>query len=331
MSSKGPARKAAPSRYFEASTVVVPAAQSREFWRFGVLNRSDADFHEEDLGAPYRGRIRGYFGARSQIRDGRSDPIILRRTAEVRRRDGGDEILLSAALHIGRETWVGEPDRMFRVETGDLLVVDLAKATTLDAGEYREVNFRLSRPLVAAAIGRDPAFLGGRILPKTPLTAMLYANLRSFVDALPTMEESERAAALGACTEFALQTLDFVVRRFDGAADTPSDRLFEAAERLVERNLGLRRLSPEWLALKLGCSRSAIYRLFRLHGHSVMEFISERRLTRAYETLGDPDNRQTIADVASSCGFDDPSSFSRMFRQRFSCTPREARLSPSRP
>ena len=328
MTAKGAPPLSAPGRFFEISTAAAPAAQSREFW---LLNRSEADFHDADHRAPYQGRVRGYFGAKSQIRDGRSDPIILRRTADVCRRDGSDEILLSAVLQVGRETWAGEPDRMFRIQAGDLVVADLAKALTLDAGQYREINFRLSRPLVAAAIGRDPGFLNGRILPKTPLTAMLYANLRSFVVALPTMEESERAAALVACTEFALQTLDFVVHRFDGAADTPSDRLFEAAERLIERNLGLRRLSPDWLAQKLGCSRSAIYRLFRLHGHPVMEFISERRLRRACETLGDPDNAQTIADVASSCGFDDPSSFSRRFRQRFDCTPREARLCRSRP
>lgn len=215
---------------------------------------------------------------------------------------------------------------MFRVQTGDLVVADFARAMTLDVGQYREVNFRLARPLVAAAIGRDPGCLSGRILPKTPLTAMLFQHLRAFAEALPTMEEDERAAGLEATTEFALQTLDFVVRRFDGAADTPSDRLFEAAERLVERNLGLRRLSPEWLARKLGCSRSAIYRLFRQRGHSVMEFVSERRLQRAYESLANPDNRQTIADIASSCGFDDPSAFSRLFRRRFGCTPREARV-----
>jgi AraC-like DNA-binding protein len=250
----------------------------------------------------------------------------MRRSAEVCRRDGSDEILLSAALHVGRETWVGEIGREFRVEAGDLVVCDFAKPLTLDAGEYREVNFRLARPLVAAAIGRDPACLGGRILPKTPLTRMLFGALRDFADALPAMDDDERAAALEVCTEFALQTLDFVVRRFDGPADAPSGRLFEAAERLIERHLGLRKLSPEWLAAKLGCSRSAIYRLFQARGLSVMDFVFERRLAQAHKSLADPENAQTIADLAASCGFDDPSSFSRMFRRRFGCTPREARI-----
>jgi AraC-like DNA-binding protein len=292
-----------------------------------VLNRSLADFHAGRSSAPYRGNIRAFIGPRSQIRDARCDPIILRRTAETCRRDGGDEILVSAALYAGMEVRIATQDQVAHVRAGDLFVHDFAQPMAVDASEYREVNFRLARPLVAAAIGRDPAFLSGRILPKTPLTQMLFANLRDFAEALGTMEEAERAAALEASTEFALQTLDFVARRFEGAEGAPSALLFEAAERVIDRYLGLRRLSPDWLARKLGCSRSAVYRLFRARGHSVMEFVSERRLARAFADLADPDNALTIADVASSCGFDDPSSFSRMFRRRFGCTPGEARAS----
>ena len=325
MSRKRPLRSSEPGRYLEASTAFVPDRLSREFWRFGVLNRSEADFHAEDISAPYRGRVRGFIGPRSQIRDGRCDPIILRRTTEMCRRDGGDEILLSAALHVDREVRIEGPVHMARVNAGDLIVLDFAKPVTVDAGQYREVNFRLARPLVAAVVGRDPAFLNGRVLPRTPLTQMLFANLRDFADALPTMEQAEREAALEASTEFALQTLDFVVRGFEIDDGAPSTHLFEAAERIIDRNLGLRRLSPDWLAHKLGCSRSALYRLFRVRGHPVMEFVSEKRLTKAFASLADPDNSLTIADVAASCGFDDPSSFSRMFRRRFGCAPRALR------
>jgi len=331
MGREGAGRRPASSRYFEASTAAVPARQSREFWRFSVLNRSIADFRDGRSSAPYRGSIRAFVGLRSQIRDGRGDPIILRRTAETCRRDGGDEILISAALHVGRELWIGGPDRMARVQSGDLTVLDFAQSTTADAGEYREVNFRLARPLLAGAIGRDPAFLHGQVLPKTPLTQMLFANLRDFANALPAMQEAERHAALEASTEFALQTLDFVVRGFEFGDGAPPARLFEAAERVIDRNLGLSRLSPDWLARKFGCSRSAVYRLFRARGCSVMEFVTEKRLTKAFASLADSDNRLTIADIALSCGFDDPSSFSRMFRRRFGCSPRELRAPGRRP
>ena len=158
---------------------------------------------------------------------------------------------------------------MARVQSGDLTVLDFAQSMTADAGEYREVNFRLARPLLAGAIGRDPAFLHGQVLPKTPLTQMLFANLRDFANALPAMQEAERDAALEASTEFALQTLDFVVRGFEirrrrafGAAvrsrragHRPPSRLAQAVAGLARGQawlLTVRRLSPVPRARLLG-------------------------------------------------------------------------------
>jgi AraC family transcriptional regulator, positive regulator of tynA and feaB len=312
-------------RYFDTSTIVVPPHVRREFWRFGVLNRTDADFHDSDLSSAYEGRMCGVIGPKSEIRDGRTRPIILKRSARVCRRDGNEDMLLSAVLHADDRSYNGEGDSLVRLSTGDIVVQDFRMAGVRDVGDYREVNFRIARPLVAAAIGRDPGFLSGRVLPKTPLTLMLFDHLRIFVDALPKMEDAEREAGLETTTEFGLQTLGFVASRFAGANEPPSDRLFDAAKRIIERNLGVRRLSPEWLAAKLECSRTTVYRMFRAQGLQVMEYVAERRLARAFESLVDPNNRLPIADIAASVGFDEPSTFSRLFRRRFGCTPREAR------
>ena len=65
----------------------------------------------DDSSAPYRGSIRAFAGLRSQIRDGRCDPIILRRTAETCRRDGGDEILIEC----GAPCRQGGLDRRVRI------------------------------------------------------------------------------------------------------------------------------------------------------------------------------------------------------------------------
>ncbi len=62
-----------------------------------------------------------------------------------------------------------------------------------------------------------------------------------------------------------------------------------------------------------------------------MEFVSEGRLAKAFASFADPNNALSIVDIARSCGFDDPSSFSRMFRQRFGCTPGTARASARKP
>lgn len=313
------------SRYFEIATIAFPPGQQREFWRYGILNRSEADFHPTDLARSYHGQLRGYLGTHSQIRDGQADPIILRRTAALCRRDGSDEILLSAILHLGRPARVNHDGREVEIHQGDIMMYDFARPLEIDVGRYREVNFRLSRSLVAAATGRDPAAFGGTALPRTPLTRMLFAHLRDFVEALPVMTDTERQATLDVATEFALQALSVAGGGLPPEDDTRADWLWEAVKRLIDRNLAHQDLSPERLAHALSNSRSSIYRLFRGRGLTVMGYVMERRLARARDMLGDPENRLTIADISAACGFDDPSYFSQVFRRRFGCQPREAR------
>ena len=64
-------------------------------------------------------------------------------------------------------------------------------------------------------------------------------------------------------------------------------------------------------------------------GLSVMEHITGLRLDKARDMLRDPENQLKIADISAACGFDDPSTFSRLFRRRFSCQPRETRVRPN--
>ncbi len=56
-----------------------------------------------------------------------------------------------------------------------------------------------------------------------------------------------------------------------------------------------------------------------------MGFVRETRLARSRAMLADPACRQTIGEIASHCGFDDPSAFSRSFRRRYGCQPGEVR------
>jgi AraC-like DNA-binding protein len=70
-------------------------------------------------------------------------------------------------------------------------------------------------------------------------------------------------------------------------------------------------------------SRSTVYRLFEPLG-GVRQFINGARLERCYGQLRGADPRCVkIADIASSWGFDDASSFSRRFRSRFGVAPSE--------
>ncbi|MGS0891294.1 helix-turn-helix domain-containing protein [Burkholderia stagnalis] len=99
----------------------------------------------------------------------------------------------------------------------------------------------------------------------------------------------------------------------------------------VKLNILQAHLSPEFISKAIGISRAKLYQLFQGSG-GIMRWIQRQRLERAYEVLTDPDwPHERIASIAWRHGFADEKYFSRIFRARFGCTPREARESQRGP
>jgi len=103
----------------------------------------------------------------------------------------------------------------------------------------------------------------------------------------------------------------------------------ETPERLIrvlaymEQEYG-RKLTVAQLAGIAGMSEGHFSRLFKLYMRKTpIEYLNGYRLQRAAEQL----RRRgvTVSEAALSCGFDNFSYFSKMFRSRFHCTPSEYR------
>jgi AraC-like DNA-binding protein len=91
--------------------------------------------------------------------------------------------------------------------------------------------------------------------------------------------------------------------------------------------MGDEELSVEELGQEVGMSRSQLHRkLTALTNQSPSDFIRYMRLHRAMALL--QGNAGTVAEVAYSVGFGDPSHFSRRFHEFFGITPGEARKAP---
>jgi AraC-like DNA-binding protein len=317
-------------RYFELSTDHVAPGHGRQFWRDTALNRSDADFPSDANPRGFAARVRGFAGTASELREGRSAALTLRRSAIRCRQDGGNEIVLSGIIASDGVAWYRKEDTEFAIPTGRLLVNDMAVPFSIAMPGYRSINFRLPRAAVATAINDDPAALAGRLLPATPLTGLLFDQLTRFADALRGMDDAAREVALDVATDFALATLRLEIRGGQWEEGAHGAGLRQAAQRFIERNLDRRDLNPDTVARALRCSRTHLYRLFARDGESVMGFVREVRLRRSREMLADADSCLTIGEIAQLCGFDDPSAFSRSFRRRYGCQPGDVRRAARR-
>jgi AraC family transcriptional regulator, positive regulator of tynA and feaB len=95
--------------------------------------------------------------------------------------------------------------------------------------------------------------------------------------------------------------------------------LYERAVRCIEHLFRDPALTVPVLANELSVSVRLLHQVFAEHHQTVGGFLAETRLRAAEAMLRQ--RHETIAVVASTCGFGDLSHFSRQFRERFGVTP----------
>lgn len=160
---------------------------------------------------------------------------------------------------------------------------------------------------------------------EAPMERMLQDYVLLLAGRLPGMAPEE-AARMGEAT-----------RAMVAACIQPDpDRLMQAGpqvelvqmaqiKRLIRNNLGSAMLGPDRLCRQGGVSRSKLYRMFEPYG-GVARFIQAERLKRAHAALSDAGDTRSVGRIAEDVGLFDLSSFGRMFRASFGCSPRELRL-----
>lgn len=101
---------------------------------------------------------------------------------------------------------------------------------------------------------------------------------------------------------------------------------FLRIRQFVAEHLDDPELSTDLVADRLRISKSYLYEIMHAAGTTLGRFILAARLDRSRDLLTDLAMLdRPISDIAFSVGFQDQSHFSRRFRQRFHCSPRDLR------
>jgi AraC-like DNA-binding protein len=208
---------------------------------------------------------------------------------------------------------------------GDVCIVDYSQPIEVRRSRHAAIGLIMPRSRVREAMGGDVAALAGARLPARGMTAVLRHHLLTILNEAAFMSSSERELAVNAAADMALAILQ--AGRF-GAADSEqySDGFYGAARRVIDLQCANADLTPDRVALALGCSRASLYRVFARHGESVAATIWSARTARAWRMLVSPESMGLlISDIALHCGFTELPTFTRMFKRRFGMTPSDAR------
>lgn len=211
---------------------------------------------------------------------------------------------------------------------GGLVVFDLSRQVVSRTDNFCNLSLVLPRPMLEGLLTL-PDDQHMRVLhANQPMVALLRDHMCSLkriagqVGAAQAQELAPATAALAAaCLNGSLDDLPLG----PGRPTLRETTLVARAKRFIEDNLAHPDLTPARVASATGVSRTRLYDLFEPYG-GVAAHIRERRLRRALLVLTDPAAAdRPIYDIALDCGFASDATFSRLFRERFGLSPREAR------
>ena len=260
-------------------------------------------------------------------------PVMLARTSSRRQhwartprliaRDGMDHYMVQLFEH-GCTFWESRGSS-FRIPDNGLVVFDLAREVDTVTDDFANLSLILPREMLQDSLER-PDDQHMRVLQGTePMVALLRDHMRSLKRLAARMSAQQAITVAPATAGLAAACLNAA------ACDRPDIRAGVALaqlgriRRLIEAHLSEAELSADWIAGRVGVSRSKLYALFDEFG-GVAAYVRDRRLRRALLMLTDASQgRRSIYDIALACGYGSDTAFSRAFRARYGVPPADAR------
>ena len=252
-----------------------------------------------------------------------ADIGVVRRDEHDIRLDYGEHFFLLVQLE--GSCGIEQKGRQNTISPGDCILVDSSLPSNFyfDGQFSNHLSVHLPRQLLLAEAPNDFE-ISRRLAAADPMSTMLRALVAKM---LQTPDSHKRSAEL--------RQLLLQATRQAFAADAPDAPLclkdratgrLELARLLVDRHLTDERLTPQWLATRLGISMRTLQEDFNALGTTVTCFIRDRRLHLARDRLVEKQRGAsdgTIAEIAYSSGFNDISYFNRCFKKAFDCSPKE--------
>lgn len=173
--------------------------------------------------------------------------------------------------------------------------------------------------------GMGAAIDAARMMPiDSPLGRMLHDYLLMLPARMPAMR-AEDAPRLADATRAMVAAALAPHADHAAAAEASAGGVLVARMRaLIRANLGQATLGPDRLCAMLGTSRSQLYRHCEPFG-GVAAIIQAERLRAAQRALCDASDRRPLTQIAMAVGIFDASSFTRLVRRHFGCSPTELR------
>ena len=249
----------------------------------------------------------------------------VRRTAAKIARSTEDYFLVS--IQTVGQGMVLQDGRSASLAPGDFALYDSTRPYDLVFdGDFQQYVLMLPGAMLRSELRDTHRLTGQRVAGTRGAGHLMIGMIRTLAQDIGTLEPESAAAVAASVTNILIAGL----RALPGAQPAPlSHRAafhLEQIRAYVLQHLDEPDLNVGRIARDLRMSVSSVHRSFAAEATSISDWIWARRLDRVQRDLCEPGLRgRSVSQCAYARGFNDAAHFSRAFRARFGCSPREFR------
>lgn len=310
----------------QLSTVDVAPRQRLAYWTDMVCDTYVQLECEPNAGADQiEGRIVAAELAALQLSEVTSTAQIVRRTPAKIARASEDYFLVS--IQTAGHGRVAQDGREALLGPGDFALYDSTRPYTLSFDDaFQQYVLMLPGRTLRTAL-RDTERLTASVVSGGRGAGHLMINMiRTLADDIDTLAPESAVAVADSVTQILIAGLSAL----PAARRQPVSQLGayhrERIKACVQAHLRDPGLTVTAIAAELRLSPSTLHRIWAGEACSLTDWIWAQRLDATRRDLCDPGlAARSVSEIAYSWGFNDAAHFSRAFRARFGCSPRELR------
>jgi AraC-like DNA-binding protein len=247
------------------------------------------------------------------------------RTPRVIARESDDYFIVS--LQTQGCAVISQDGRDAVMSPGDFAIYDSTRPYVLHFGDdFEEIVLKLRGDQIRSLVRNTEALTATTVSGRAGAGHLLISMIRTLRDEVDCLQPASAAAVASGVVNVLVAGLQSLPACKKAELSSMSAYHVARIRQCIDDRLHDPTLSIESIALELGMSVGHLHRLFKTEPLSPSQYLWSRRLEACSRELLDPRRTNiSVAEIAFSWGFNDAAHFSRAFRERFNCSPREWR------
>jgi AraC-like DNA-binding protein len=309
-------------------TTQVEPHRRAEYWSdmvCGTYVQLDCAPLIETQSQDFRGSIAVADLAALQLTHVRSQAQCVQRTQAKIASDPEDYFLVS--IQAAGQGYLAQDGREALLKRGDFALYDSTRPYTLKFdGDFQQYVLKLPGKSLRTALRETEQLTATAVSGQRGAGHLMINMITTLAQDIDTLAPESAAAVADSVTNILIAGLSAL----PAARKQPISQLHayqvERIKACVKASLRDPHLNVTMLSAQLRASTSTLHRTWASEACSLSDYIWAQRLEHAKRDLCDPGfAARSVSEIAFSWGFNDAAHFSRAFRSRFACSPRDMR------